>query len=77
MIFDLEKAGREMALHLIGLGHRRIGMIQGYYGKDQHSMSAFRETRVSGLEHAMLERGIDWPVDELLCGTETTIQGGL
>jgi DNA-binding LacI/PurR family transcriptional regulator len=73
---DFEKAGRMMAMHLLDLGHRRIGLIQGTYGHGQIETNVFREPRVDGFEHAMLERNITWPIQELRMHAEISMRGG-
>ncbi len=52
------KAARAMVEHIIGLGHRRIGLIRG---GEQHLSSGLRE---QGYRDALAEAGV--PVDEAL-----------
>ena len=56
---DNVQAGYDMTTHLIGLGHRRIGFVQG----EAHHADA--RARFEGFRQAMVERNV--PVDETLC----------
>jgi LacI family transcriptional regulator len=56
---DNVQAGYDMTMHLIDLGHRRIGFVQG------EANHADARARFEGFRQAMVERNV--PVDESLC----------
>lgn len=66
---DNRAAAREMTEHLLGLGHRRIGLIKGPQG------SPLTRERIAGYEDALRAAGIDAD-PTLLCRGNFTLQAG-
>ncbi|MFG1463253.1 LacI family DNA-binding transcriptional regulator [Xanthobacter sp. DSM 24535] len=52
--FDNEAAGRRVAEHLLGLGHRRFGMISGYTTSNDRA-----RLRVAGVRAALAREGLE------------------
>lgn len=67
---DDEAGGYDIARHLLGLGHRRLGFIGGIEGH----LSA--EQRLDGLKRAMREQGLD-PDDIQMARGDFTFRSGV
>ncbi len=67
---DNELAGHMAAEHLIGLGHKRIGMVVGHLPFNDRQRG-----RLSGARNAMLQAGLALP-DSLVSEQELTMAGG-
>lgn len=66
---DNRAAAHEMTEHLLGLGHRRIGLIKGPQG------SPLTRERIAGYEDALRQAGVA-PDPTLLCRGNFTLQSG-
>lgn len=66
---DNRAAAREMTEHLLGLGHRRIGLIKGPQG------SPLTRERIAGYEDALKAAGVDTD-PALICRGNFTLQAG-
>ena len=60
VVIDNERGARDATEHLLGLGHRRIGFVQG-----RRHLSTSRE-RLEGYRHALRDAGV--PFDPALVG---------
>lgn len=60
---DHERGWYDVAKHLIGLGHKRIGLIIDYLGFDPKEVEPPMDRRFFGFNHAINESGIDWNKD--------------
>ena len=67
---DNARAGQLAARHLIGLGHRRIGMVVGHQAYNDR-----QRARLAGVRVAMAEAGLDLP-DWLVSEQVLTLAGG-
>jgi LacI family transcriptional regulator len=67
---DNHLAGRLAAEHLIGLGHRRIGMITGHLQFNDR-----QQARLAGARAALCEAGLSLP-DQLVTEQALTLAGG-
>jgi DNA-binding LacI/PurR family transcriptional regulator len=72
---DFANAGREMGLHLIQQGHRRIGFIHALYLGARGGLGQ-ADGRLVGLRHALAESGIPWDEQKYLVECETTMLDG-
>lgn len=72
---DFASAGREMGLHLIQQGHRRIGFIHALYLGACGGLGQ-ADGRLLGLRHALAESGLPWDEDKYLVQCETTMLDG-
>jgi LacI family transcriptional regulator len=68
--FDNREAGRLVARHLIGLGHRRIAMIAGLVSGNDRARD-----RLAGVREALDEAGIRLP-DDLVTQRPYSLEGG-
>jgi LacI family transcriptional regulator len=68
--FDNARAGRLAAEHLVGLGHRRVGMISGRLRWNDRA-----RLRVEGVRAALAEVGLDLP-DWCVIEEPFTLAGG-
>jgi LacI family transcriptional regulator len=67
---DNELAGKMAAEHLIGLGHKRIGMVVGHL-----TFNDRQRGRLAGMRNAMHQAGLALP-DSLVSEQELTMAGG-
>ncbi len=70
VVVDNEQAGRLAARHLIGLGHRRIGMVTGGVQFNDR-----QRARLAGARACLAEAGLELP-DWLVSQQPTTLAGG-
>jgi LacI family transcriptional regulator len=70
VIVDNERAGRLAAEHLMGLGHRRIGMVTGSFAFNDR-----QRARMAGARACLRAAGLDLP-DWRVSQQPTTLAGG-
>lgn len=70
VVVDNHAAGRMAAEHLIGLGHRRLGVV---CGATRHNDR--QRARMEGVRHALAEAGLDLP-EWRVVEQEYTLAGG-
>lgn len=59
--FDNHQIGKLAALHLLGLGHRHLGVISGHFLHNDRARN-----RVEGFENALLQNGASLPAPYVL-----------
>ena len=68
--FDNREAGRLVARHLVGLGHRRIAMIAGLVSGNDRARA-----RLAGVREALEEAGLELP-DDRVTQRPYSLEGG-